>query len=209
LKVAPKGATINSDTGVITWTPAESQAGNNSFAVLVSDNAGGQDEQAFTVIVSDVNHNPEAFIVSPPTDKPISGKYLIRWQANDKDNDELTVELYYSNDGGKIYIQFASGLKNTGEYIWDTTTVSDGTYKLAITVRDAQYSTTDYTEGVFTINNKLRPWDVNSDGVVDIADFVLVGSHFGEKGEGILGDVNKDGVVDIVDLMLVGSPFGE
>jgi hypothetical protein len=209
LKVAPKGATINSDTGVITWTPAESQAGNNSFAVLVSDNAGGQDEQAFTVIVSDVNHNPEAFIVSPPTDKPISGKYLIRWQANDKDNDELTVELYYSNDGGKIYIQFASGLKNTGEYIWDTTTVSDGTYKLAITVRDAQYSTTDYTEGVFTINNKLRPWDVNSDGVVDIADFVLVGSHFGEKGEGILGDVNKDGVVDIVDLMLVGSHFGE
>ena len=209
LKVAPKGAEIKPDTGVITWTPAENQSGNNSFAVLVSDNAGGEDEQAFTVIVANVNRNPEVFIVSPPTEKSIFGEYVIKWQASDKDKDELTVELYYSEDEGKTYIQFASGLKNTGEYLWDTTTVSDGTYKLAITVRDAQSSTTDYTEGTFTIQNKQRPWDVNSDGVVDIADFVLVGSHFGETGEGIVGDVNKDGVVDIVDLMLVGSHFGE
>jgi len=208
LKVNPKGATIDSEAGVITWTPAESQAGNNSFIVLVFDNAGGQDEQAFTVMVSDVNHNPEAFIVSPPTDKPISGEYLIRWQANDKDKDELTVELYYSTDGGKTYIQFASGLENTGEYIWDTATVKDGTYKLAITVRDAQSSTTDYTEGVFTINN-TRPWDVNNDGAVDISDLVLVGRHFGETGKGIVGDINEDGTVDISDLALVGIHFGE
>ena len=209
LKVAPKGAEINADSGVITWTPAENQAGNNSFAVLVSDNAGGEDEQAFTVIVANVNRNPEAFIVSPPTDKSISGEYLIRWQASDKDKDELTVELYYSEDEGKTYVQFASGLANTGEYLWNTTTVSDGTYKLGITVRDAQSSTTDYTEGVFTINNELLPLDVNNDGVIDIADFVLVGKHFGETGEGIVGDVNNDGVVDMVDLMLVGSHFGE
>jgi len=209
LKVAPKGAEINADTGVITWTPAENQAGNNNFVVLVSDNAGGEDEQAFTVIVANVNRNPKVFIVSPPTDKSILGEYVIRWQASDKDKDELTVELYYSEDEGKTYVQFASGLENTGEYLWNTTTVSDGAYKLGITVSDTQSSTTDYTEGVFTINNKLLPLDVNQDGVIDIADFALVGKHFGEKGEGIVGDVNQDGVVDMVDLMLVGSHFGE
>jgi len=207
LKVAPQGAAMDSATGVITWTPAESQSGSNSFIVSVFDNAGGQDEQAFTVMVSDVNHNPEAFILSPP-DKPISFEYLIRWQAKDKDNDELTVELYYSADGGKTYIQFASGLENTGEYLWDTTTVNDGTYKLAITVRDAQSSTTDYTEDTFTINNS-SPWDVNNDGVVDISDLVLVGKHFGETGTDIVGDVNGNGVVDISDLALVGIHFGE
>jgi hypothetical protein len=208
LKVTPKGATIDSETGVITWTPSEEQAGNNSFVVLVQDNPGGQDEQAFTVMVANVNHNPEAFIVSPQMHKPISFEYLIRWQASDKDKDELTVELYYSADEGKTYIQFASDLENTGEYIWDTTTVSDGKYKLAITVRDAQSSTTDYTEGVFTINNS-HPWDVNNDGVVDIGDLVLVGKHFGETGEDIVGDVDGDGVVDITDLALVGIHFGE
>jgi hypothetical protein len=60
-----------------------------------------------------------------------------------------------------------------------------------------------------SINNKLRPLDVNSDGVIDISDFVLVGSHFGETGGGIVGDVNRDGVVDISDLTLVGSHFGK
>jgi len=208
LKVSPNGVTINLKTGVINWTPSEAQAGNNNFVVVVQDNTGGQDEQAFSVIVSDVNRNPEALIVSPSTDKPIYGEYLIRWQASDKDKDDLTVELYYSTDGGKTYIQFASGLENTEEYLWDTTTVNDGTYKLAITVRDNEASTTDYTEGIFTINNS-SPWDVNNDGVVDISDLGLVGKHFGKTGKGIVGDVNEDGTVDISDLVLVGIHFGE
>ena len=54
-----------------------------------------------------------------------------------------------------------------------------------------------------------RPWDVNRDGVVDIFDLVLVGSHFGQTGPGIPGDINRDEVVNIIDLVLVGSHFGE
>ncbi|MBI1922898.1 T9SS type A sorting domain-containing protein [Candidatus Poribacteria bacterium] len=52
-------------------------------------------------------------------------------------------------------------------------------------------------------------FDVNNDGVVDIADLVIVASHFGEVGAGITGDVNGDGRVDIFDLVLVGARFGE
>jgi len=51
--------------------------------------------------------------------------------------------------------------------------------------------------------------DVNNDGVVDIADLVIVASHFGEIGAGITGDVNGDGRVNIFDLVLVGARFGE
>ena len=54
-----------------------------------------------------------------------------------------------------------------------------------------------------------QPWDVNTDGRVDIFDLVTVGGHFGESGPGITGDVNGDGVVNIVDLVLAGSHFGE
>jgi hypothetical protein len=53
------------------------------------------------------------------------------------------------------------------------------------------------------------PWDVNNDGMIDISDFVLVGSHFGEAGKGITGDINGDGTVDISDIVLVISHFGE
>ena len=53
------------------------------------------------------------------------------------------------------------------------------------------------------------PWDVNSDGVVNIVDLVLVGSQFGGSGDNLSEDINDDGKVDIIDLVLVGSHFGE
>ena len=44
--------------------------------------------------------------------------------------------------------------------------------------------------------------DVNSDGIVGLADLELLGSHFGQRASGPT-DVNSDGVVDIVDVLLV------
>ena len=46
--------------------------------------------------------------------------------------------------------------------------------------------------------------DVNTDGVVNIQDVVLVASNFGKTGENV-ADVNNDGVVNIVDLTLVAG----
>ncbi|MCG9132628.1 hypothetical protein J5I95_13200 [Candidatus Poribacteria bacterium] len=52
------------------------------------------------------------------------------------------------------------------------------------------------------------PMDVNSDGVVNIQDLVLVASNFGQTGENS-ADVNHDGVVNISDLVLVAGALGE
>ena len=46
--------------------------------------------------------------------------------------------------------------------------------------------------------------DVNTDGVVNIQDLVVVGENFGRMGENS-ADVNEDGVVDILDLVLVAD----
>ena len=54
------------------------------------------------------------------------------------------------------------------------------------------------------------PWDINSDGIVDIRDLILVSNSFSvETPEYSKTDVNKDGQVDIVDLLLVAAHFGE
>ena len=53
------------------------------------------------------------------------------------------------------------------------------------------------------------PWDVNSDGTVNIQDLVLVASEFGQSGAALKGDVNGDGTVNVLDLVLVSSHFGE
>ncbi len=48
-----------------------------------------------------------------------------------------------------------------------------------------------------------RPEDINSDGVVNIQDLVLVAQGFGESAP----DLNGDGIVNIQDLVLVAAAF--
>ena len=49
--------------------------------------------------------------------------------------------------------------------------------------------------------------DVNSDGIVNILDLVLVASNLGQTGQNA-GDVNGDGVVNILDLVKVAGALG-
>ena len=66
------------------------------------------------------------------------------------------------------------------------------------------------TEATVIVEDPLRPWDVNLDGVVDIFDLVLVADFFGKKIPPELEinpDVNRDGAVNILDLTLVSAHF--
>ena len=57
---------------------------------------------------------------------------------------------------------------------------------------------------------KTLPWDVNSDGVVNIQDLIMVSNSFGVAApEQPKVDLNKDGRVDMIDLLLVAVHFGE
>ncbi|MBU1111036.1 hypothetical protein KKB83_05480, partial [Patescibacteria group bacterium] len=53
--------------------------------------------------------------------------------------------------------------------------------------------------------------DLNSDGVVNIFDLVIIGNCFGQEAIGTCAraDANGNGVVDIFDLVIVGSHFGQ
>lgn len=52
LTISPTGMTINSTTGVITWTPTEGQVGENEVVVEVSDESKST-TQSFTVTVDE------------------------------------------------------------------------------------------------------------------------------------------------------------
>ena len=50
-----------------------------------------------------------------------------------------------------------------------------------------------------------NPADLNSDGLVNVLDLVLVAQAIGTDGVG--GDVNGDGVVNVFDLVMVAEAF--
>jgi hypothetical protein len=71
-------------------------------------------------------------------------------------------------------------------------------------------------DGTVTVDSSCPsptcPWDLNCDGTVNIADTMIVVSHWGETcppQNACPWDINEDGVVNIVDIMIVVSHWGE
>jgi hypothetical protein len=58
LAINPSGMQINSSSGIISWTPTNSQVGDNSVVVMVLDGKGGSATQPFSVNVQNVNDAP-------------------------------------------------------------------------------------------------------------------------------------------------------
>jgi acid phosphatase type 7 len=55
----------------------------------------------------------------------------------------------------------------------------------------------------------IAPEDINMDGKVDILDFSLLSSKFGQTGSSLgRSDINQDGKVNIIDFSLMAAKFG-
>ena len=101
---APAGMTIDNVTGLVTWTPTDSQTGNHSVTVQVSDGRGGIDQQSFTIDVTTpagANLPPE--ITSYPVTLATSGEtYQYDVEATDFDGDVVIFSLLQSPAGAAI-----------------------------------------------------------------------------------------------------------
>jgi len=54
----------------------------------------------------------------------------------------------------------------------------------------------------------IMPYDLNSDGKIDVADMIIVGSYLGKSVTGSINlspDINKDNKVDVLDILKVGK----
>jgi len=103
LTTFPSGMTINSATGVITWTPTNSDIGSNPVTVEVSDGNGGTDTQPFTITVS-ANGPPTVTITHPlaPNNNNFVVGFPVRIIASlsDPENDPLTFSVDFGDGSG-------------------------------------------------------------------------------------------------------------
>ena len=83
----------------------------------------------------------------------------------------------------------------------DQRTLASGTYDGTVNLWDVTSFLSQQSVGD---TNTSLPADVNTDGVVNVLDLVIVANAFGESEL----DLNGDGVVNILDLTLVALTFG-
>ena len=133
LEQSPTGMTINSTSGAIEWTPDNTFGGTDvPVEVLVYDDFGGTDTQAFTISVTETNVSAPVITTTAPTTATVGTEYSYDADATDADGNLLTWSLTNEPTGmtvnastGVVTWTPASGVTTSGAV---TLTVSDGTF---------------------------------------------------------------------------------
>ncbi|HEY5665790.1 MAG TPA: putative Ig domain-containing protein, partial [Gammaproteobacteria bacterium] len=202
LDTAPAGMTINSSTGLISWTPAANQVGNQYTIVRVDDGQGGAATQNFFVAVAVGNAAPT--IDSSAVTTATEGEaYSYDVNASDADGDTLTYSLDTAPAGMSInaasgLIQWTPGSGQIGSNpvvvrVEDGNGGSD-TQSFSISVSDAdpsnQAPAIDSAPVTAANVGELYTYDVNaSDGDGDTVTYTLLAQPLGmaiSAGSGLI-----------------------
>jgi len=143
---APANMSINSTSGLITWTPDDIDVGQNQVSIQATDGKGGIDLQAYTLNVINVNDPP--VITSSPLNISYEGSlYNYDVDANDQDKDMLSYSLITSPPG--MMIDTASGLISWTPHQSD---VGQKLIKVQVTDGNGGIAIQDYTLEVIDVN---------------------------------------------------------
>ncbi|HMS55856.1 MAG TPA: Ig-like domain-containing protein [Fimbriimonadaceae bacterium] len=149
---APAGASIDSSTGVFTFTPTEAQGpGSFTFDVVVTDNGTSplSDTETITVTVNEANVAP---ILSPIGAQSGDENTLITFDANASDADLPANTLTFSLSGAPAGASIDPG---TGVFTWTPTEAQSGPATFDVVVSDG--TLTDTETITVTVNEVNEP----------------------------------------------------
>jgi RHS repeat-associated protein len=127
---APSGMTIDAPTGLIQWTPGETQVGTQNVVIQADDGQGGLATQAYQVVVSDTAGNKAPVITSPPPlAATVGGLYSYAVKAADPDGDKVTFSLISAPPGMTID-------PTSGQVNWTPSAAELGTNLVTIAATD-------------------------------------------------------------------------
>jgi hypothetical protein len=132
LSMGPAGASIDPDTGRITWMPAAGDLGSHAVTVRVEDGRGGSDEQHYLVAVVDgVPNRPPLISSTPVVDAFVNRDYIYALESSDPDSDPLAYLSTAPPAGMQIDL-------TTGVLAWRPTAQQLGQHNVTARVEDGR-----------------------------------------------------------------------
>ncbi len=129
---APKGMSINTQTGGITWTPETEGLGNYRISIEALDGRGGVTNQEYTLSVIEAPPNrPPIFTSTPIVDARVNRDYQYQAIATDPDGNDLTYSLIQAPTEMSIN-------PNNGLVTWSGDDIEIGNYQVEVGVDDGQ-----------------------------------------------------------------------
>lgn len=136
LQSAPVDMTIDSASGLITWTSGDTDAGQHAVTVRAQDSLGAFDEQSYTIDVVEVlNATPTVAITAPPDGVTIASGDTVTFigTATDSEDGDLTANLAWASN--------LDGALGAGGSFDSTDLTSVGTHVVTASVTDTGAST--------------------------------------------------------------------
>jgi RHS repeat-associated protein len=128
LSVAPRGMSIDPESGTIRWMPDDTQLGEHQVAVTVTDPLLGKFTQRFTLQVT-CSNLPPAILSVPPTTALTTQLYFYAPRGVDPESQTLTWSLSTKPSGMTIDAR-------TGVIRWTPTTAQTGTHEVSMEATD-------------------------------------------------------------------------
>jgi hypothetical protein len=159
--------TINSSgvnaTGLISFTPTESDVGNYSVTIKVNDTRGAEDYEIIDFNISGVNNPPELDAI-PDQYLKVNISFTYDVDATDADNDTL----YFGDNATFFNITQSTGLINFTPISADI-----GVYDVNISVNDSVNTDSQVVTFTISINNKPRIIDIANQTATEDELFTL------------------------------------
>ena len=179
----PRGAVLDQNSGLLTWTPTFDQADEYQFNAVVTDASGLKAEQSFTLTVNNINRPPVIGDVSAQTGKENSS-LIFTLPVEDPDREDVG-KLNYTSMNLPEGATFSS---STGEFFWTPTYGQSGDYQIEFEVTDTFGAEATSTVSV-KIENVNRPPSIEGIAKKTVKeneklDFVLVGKDPDKEDEG-------------------------
>ncbi len=204
LVTAPASMTIDPVTGVISWTPSETELGAHPLVVRADDGRGGFTEQRFTIDVTVAPPNrPPVFTSLPVVSSYVGVRYVYDADAVDPDGDTLryafagTVPNGMTIDEATGHIAWTPGSAQQGE-ARVTIEATDGfggvarqTYDMCVLAAPGNSAPVIVSQPVTTVNlvstDNATPFDLGTWTAIDIPNTF---------GNGFNQDPSGDWIVD-------------
>ena len=146
--------------GQYAWDTSAIEPGTDYTVRAMARSATGRttsDDMVTDLTLVD-NAPPTVELIWPNDRVRLSTEAVILWRSDDPDDDPLTVDLYYSDNGGLTWFPLAENLPDSGYYVWQVAFLPPGnTYRLKVVVSDGYAEAQDQSRGLIALGPELPP----------------------------------------------------
>lgn len=146
----PTGVSIDSSTGLLTWTPAEGQRGIHPISLNVTDSEGETDQQSYQIDVRERNYLP-SIGSAPVVEAEAGSEYRYAVQASDA-NSDATLTFALGDFPDRMSINPV-----TGEILWVPAADQVGVQPVTVVVSDDRGSSTSQNFEIRVLEENIAP----------------------------------------------------